>query len=164
MWPACLLGTGGIAMPKVSAEVLVDAPLDTVYKVAKDIERFPDFMEDVESVEILERRSDGYLSRWVGVVKEFNRRVTWTEEDHWDDDSHVCTFKQVDGDFSSYGGTWKFEPAGEQTRMTLEVEYEYNVPLIGALIKGLLQRKMEQNCRSMLEAIKRKAEELAQGQ
>ncbi len=151
-------------MPKVSAELTIEAPLETVYALAKDIEKFPEFMEDVESVEILERRPDGFLSRWVGAAKEFNRRIAWTEEDHWDDENHVCTFKQVEGDFSSYGGVWKFEPAGDGTRVLLEVEYEYNVPLIGALIKGLLQRKMEQNCRSMLEALKRKAEELAKRQ
>jgi len=36
----------------------------------------------------------------------------------------------------------------------LTLEYEYDVPLIGSLIKGLLLRKMQQNCDNMLAAIK----------
>jgi len=40
----------------------------------------------------------------------------------------------------------------------LEVEYEYDVPLIGNLIKALLKRKMQENCDNMLAAIKGQAE------
>ncbi len=74
----------------------------------------------------------------------------------------------LEGDYSSYGGSWKFEPDGEGCLATLVVEYDYNVPLIGPLIKvpligplikNLLLRKMQANCDSMLAAIKAKAEE-----
>ena len=34
---------------------LIPAPLETVYPIAKDIERFPEFFPDVESVCILEQ-------------------------------------------------------------------------------------------------------------
>jgi len=145
-------------MPTVQAEVVINAPLDRVYAIARDIERFPEFMEDVEEVEILEQTPERQVSRWVGGVKEFNRKIVWTEEDFWDDEAHVCTFRQTEGDFTRYEGVWSFEADGEGTRVKLELTYEYKVPLVGALIQGLLRKKMEQNCRSMLEAIKQKAE------
>jgi uncharacterized membrane protein len=145
-------------MPTVEAEVFVHAPLDRVYALARDIERFPDFMDDVQEVKILERGPTRQVSRWVAVVKEFGRTITWTEEDFWDDEQHVCTFRQMEGDFTSYGGEWDFKAEGEGTHVRLEVTYEYRVPLIGPLIQRLLQKKMHQNCMSMLEAIKRACE------
>ncbi len=146
-------------MPTVQSKVLIAAPLDQVYTLARDIERFPEFMADVEEVKILEQTPQRQLSRWVGVVKEFKRTIQWTEEDFWDDEEHTCRFEQTEGDFSEYSGTWDFKQADAGTEVVLVLTYEYDIPLIGSLIKGLLLKKMQQNCDSMLAAIKAKAEE-----
>ncbi len=146
-------------MPTVQTKVLIAAPLDQVYTLARDIERFPEFMADVEEVKILEQTPQRQLSRWVGVVKEFKRTIQWTEEDFWDDEEHTCRFEQTEGDFSEYSGTWDFKQADAGTEVVLVLTYEYDIPLIGSLIKGLLLKKMQQNCDSMLAAIKAKAEE-----
>lgn len=147
-------------MPKVTAITEVEAPRSVVYALAEDIERFPEFMPDVQEVSILEKHEDGtQVSRWVGVIKEFHRTITWTEEDYWDAAKFTCTFRQLEGDFHLYQGTWTFaEKDNGTTEINLEVEYEYNVPLIGNLIKGILHRKMQENCDNMLVAIKDKAE------
>ena len=42
-------------MPTVRSEITIQADVDKVYAIARDIERFPEFMADVESVEILEQ-------------------------------------------------------------------------------------------------------------
>jgi len=148
-----------VNMPTVIAVADIAAPLDPVYRLSRDIEAFPQFMPDVQEVEILERRDDGYQkSRWVGIVKEFKRTISWTEEDHWDDVNHSCAFEQTEGDFSVYRGAWRFNEAGGTTHVELELEYEYDVPLIGNLIKALLKRKMQENCDNMLAAIKAEAE------
>ena len=146
-------------MPTIESEIIIARPVAQVYALAKDIERFPEFMADVESVEILEDDPPRRVSRWVGAVKEFNRTIQWTEEDYWDDEAYVCTFRQLEGDFSKYQGRWEFVAVPEGTKMYLEVEYEYNIPLIGALIKNLLRKKMQQNTDSMLAALKARAEQ-----
>ncbi len=146
-------------MPTVESRVTVAAPLDEVYALARDIERFPEFMADVEDVKVLERTADRQVSRWVGVVKEFKRTIEWTEEDFWNDADHTCRFEQTEGDYTRYGGTWEFGELEGDTEVVLTVNYEYDIPLIGNLIKGLLLKKMQQNCDSMLAAIKAKAEQ-----
>lgn len=146
-------------MPTVQATSDVQAPLAEVYALARDIESFPEFMPDVQEVRILEQSADGrQVSQWVGIVKEFKRTIQWTEEDYWDDATHTCTFQQTEGDFGLYRGTWTFAEAAGGTTVVLTLEYEYDVPLIGNLIKGLLHRKMQENCDNMLAAIKAKAE------
>ena len=146
-------------MPTVTAVVEISAPLDSVFAIARNIEAFPEFMPDVQEVEILEQRPDGWqTSRWVGIVKEFKRTINWIEEDRWDETTHVCTFRQQEGDFALYQGEWTFAETDGVTRVELELEYEYDVPLIGNLIKALLKRKMQENCDNMLTAIKGEAE------
>ncbi len=145
-------------MPTVSAEVTIAASLDEVYALARDIEAFPQFMEDVREVNILEMSPERQVSHWVGVIKEFGRTIVWTEEDFWNEADHTCQFSQTEGDFTSYEGSWAFEGDATSTHARLTVTYEYKVPLIGALIQGLLQKKVQQNCQAMLDAIKAKAE------
>ena len=145
-------------MPTVESQVLVQAPLPRVYALARDIERFPEFMEDVQEVQILERSPERQVSRWVGALRELHRTITWTEEDFWNDAEHTCRFHQLEGDFTSYGGGWEFRAEAEGTRASLQVEYEYVVPLVGALIQKILRKKMQANCDAMLAALKREAE------
>lgn len=146
-------------MPTVNADIAVAAPVDRVYQIARDIEKFPEFMDDVESVEILEQTPEKQVSKWGSIIKEFNRTITWTEADYWDDAARTCRWEQLKGDFTRYEGEWQFVSDGEGTIARLTIDYEYTVPLIGALIQGLLLKKMQANVQSMLEAIKARAEE-----
>lgn len=145
-------------MATVESIIVIEAPVDEVYAIAKNVERFPEFMDDVRDVEIIEEEGDRRVSHWVGVIEEFNRTLEWTEEDFWNDEEHTCRFSMVEGDFTEYGGTWTFEEDEAGTVAKLTVDYEYAVPLIGPLIKRLLHRKVQQNCDNMLAAIKSQAE------
>ncbi len=149
-------------MPTVESEIVIERPVAEVYALAQDIERFPEFMADVQSVEILEDDLPRRVSRWVGAVKEFNRTIQWTEEDYWDDGEHLCTFSQLEGDFSEYSGRWEFVEVPEGTDVRLQVQYDYAIPLIGALIQNLLRKKMQQNTDAMLSALKEEAESAGQ--
>lgn len=140
-------------MASVSASLVIHAPLADVYALAKRVEEFPQFMPDVERVTVLERRGETFtVTEWVGVVE--GRRIHWIEEDDWDDAQHRCRFRQREGDFERYEGTWTFaaEPGG--TRTTVAVEFEFGIPLIGGLLSTLLRIKMQQNLDGMLAALR----------
>ncbi|NLN75990.1 MAG: hypothetical protein GX139_06730 [Armatimonadetes bacterium] len=148
-------------MAVVNSSVEINGPIESVYELAKNVESFPEFMPDVKSVKILERSEDGNrtISEWVGTVKEFKMNIKWTEQDIWDEEARSCTFSLIKGDYSKYGGKWQFVDLGGKTRFDSEIEVEYNVPMIGALIKGLIAKKMKENVDNMLAAIKKKVEE-----
>ncbi|HEU5300443.1 MAG TPA: SRPBCC family protein [bacterium] len=139
-------------MAEVSATTHIRAPLADVYRVAKDVERFPEFMPDVESIRVLERAGSRTVTEWVGLVQ--GRKIRWVEEDHWDDAAHLCTFRQREGDFTTYEGTWGFEAVPEGTRTTLNLVYEMDLPLAGALLSNLLKVLVRKNLESMLAALK----------
>ncbi len=145
-------------MAQVNSSIIIEASVQKVYDIARDIERFPEFMDDVVEVEILEQTDERQVSRWVARIEEFNRTLEWTEKDFWNAQDRTCRFEMLEGDFTAYSGLWTFQEGEEGTLAQLTVDYEYAVPLIGALIKKLLHRKVQENCDNMLEAIKAEAE------
>ncbi len=147
-------------MPRIESSVIINGDVEKTYALAKNVEAFPEFMPDVKSVTILERSADGkeLVTEFVGIVKEFKTTIKWVEEDVWDDEAKTCRFKLRKGDFKSYSGVWTFEPVDEGTRYTSVIDFEYDIPMLGPLLKALVARKMQQNIDGMLRAIKAQVE------
>lgn len=156
---ADLLRKGWKRLARIESSVVINAPVERVMELAKDIERFPEFMKDVKSVQILSREGNVIRAQWVGRVEELHINIKWIEEDVWDDEARMSRFRQIEGDYGKLEGEWHFEPIPEGTLFRSVVEIEYDVPLIGPLLKGLIAKKAKENIDATLEAIKRRAEE-----
>jgi uncharacterized membrane protein len=148
-------------MPTVETTTWIEAPLEHVYGVAKDNERFPEFMSDVKSLTIVEAEGNRVVSDWVGLVPQFLLKVRWRQEDVWDDAAHRCEFRQVQGDYDRLDGVWSFSEERGGTRFESVVNYEYNVPTLGALVKKVIHGIVVKNMEGVLAAIKKRAEETA---
>jgi len=146
-------------VPEVHSERFIDAPVERVYSLAKDVERLPEFLPNVERVTIRSREGARTVSEWVGLVPEFKRKLVWVEEDDWDDAGRRCTFRSVSGDWDRYDGVWSFSAEGDGTQVTLDITYEYNVPLIGPLIRKLLHKLVARGADETLEGLARMAQE-----
>ena len=147
-------------MPRIEQTVVIDAPIERVYEIARDVESFPQFMDDLQSLTVKERSEDGNrtVTEWVGLIREFKMTVKWTQEDLWNPAAHRDDFRMLKGDMDSMSGHWQFTEENGATRFDSVTEYEYNVPLIGPMIKALIKKKMEQNLDATMQAIKRRAE------
>lgn len=132
--------------------------MERVYEIAKDNRSFPEFMKDVKSLTVIEEDGPRVVSEYVGVVPQFMLKVRWTQEDVWDDEAHVCTFRQLKGDYDKLEGWWKFKEEAGGTRFDSFLEYEYNVPTLGALVKKVIHGIVVKNVENILEAIKMRAE------
>ncbi len=156
-------------MPQVTSQVTINAPLPVVWELAQDVEKFPAIMPDLDSVEILEKSQTAEatlrtITEWKAKIRQFNRSLVWTEEDIWNSQTGECHFWQLKGDFTEYRGVWKFSPKGiNQTTIDLQVDYAFEIPLIGALMKTVLQKLMQQNADMMATALKTEAEKRAAG-
>jgi coenzyme Q-binding protein COQ10 len=143
-------------MPYVESRIVIDAPAEVVYELAKDQERFPEFMPDVETVTVIERRPGGAVSRWKTLVEE--APIEWTEEDRFDDDALRIDYKLIEGDLDKFEGAWTFEHRDGRTHVRLGVDYDFGVPTLAELIGPTLEKKVRENSEMMLEALKRQAE------
>ena len=145
-------------MATVETTIRINAPLERVYAIAKDNESFPEFMKDVKSLVIIEREPNRTISDWVGIVPTFGLKVRWRQEDRWDDATHTCDFKQIEGDYDSLDGVWNFTDADGGCQFDSVVNYEYNVPTLGPLVKKVIHSIVVKNMENVLQAIKERAE------
>ena len=143
-------------MPYVEATVSVNAPARAVYELAKEQDRFPEFMPDVETVVVLERHPDRVLTKWKTLVEE--APIEWIEEDRFDDDALRIDYKLLECDLDTFEGAWTFDEADGVTTVKLTVEYDFGVPTLAELIGPTLQKKVRENSEMMLAALKREAE------
>jgi len=69
----------GVLACLLTTSIAIDAPAALIYELAKDQERFPQFMPDVESVTVVERHADRVLTRWKTLIERC--AIEWLEED-----------------------------------------------------------------------------------
>lgn len=145
-------------MPTVETTVWISAPLEKVYAIAKDSERYPEFMKEVQSLTVVERDGGRVVSDWVGIVPTFGLKVRWRQEELWDDATHSSRFHQVSGDYDKLEGTWSFREENGGTRFDQFMEYEYNVPTLGPLVKKVIFNIVKNNLESVNAGFKQRAE------
>jgi uncharacterized membrane protein len=150
-------------MPTITSEIIIQAPLLEVWEIAQDVENLPAVMPDLDEVKILEDEKTSPATRrtvtqWAGRIKQFNRKISWTEEDIWNYETFSCHFWQIKGDFDDYKGEYKFTREGSGTRVQIELQYLFNVPLLGALMTKVVQKLMQENSDSHLAALKQRCE------
>ena len=143
-------------MPYVETSIVIAAPARVVYELAKEQERFPDFMPDVETVTVLERHPDRILTRWKTLVEE--APIEWIEEDRFNDADLRIDYKLLEGDLDKFEGSWTFSEGSDETHVKLGVDFDFGVPTLAELIGPTLERKVRENSDMMLAALKREAE------
>ncbi len=143
-------------MPYVSEEIYIEGNIDEVYALARDMERYPEFMVDVESVTVLERHPDRTITEWVTNVE--GTPIIWTEVDNFDVEAHRITYQLIEGDLDKFDGEWRFERLGTGTRVVLDVEYDFGIPNLTELIGPTLDVKVRENSMMMLRSMKQHVE------
>jgi coenzyme Q-binding protein COQ10 len=143
-------------MPFVEVVISVDCNREKIYPILKDMEKYPGFMKDLLSVEILERTGHNTVSKWVSNVD--GRVIKWTELDTFDDENMHIAYRQIEGDLKKFEGEWILTPLIEGTEIKLTVDFEFGIPMIAGLLNPILKKKVRDNSMNMLKAIKEKME------
>ena len=143
-------------MPHVAVTIAIEAPARDVYELAKDQERFPQFMPDVESVTVIARDANGVRTKWKTLVEE--APIEWIEDDRFDDDGLRISYALTEGDLDTFEGEWTFVADGDCTNVTLTVTYDFGVPTLAELIGPTLEKKVRENAEMMLGGLRTEAE------
>ena len=145
-------------MPVIEVRRVLAAPLEKVVEVVKNVEAYPQFMPDVRSVKVLESSDEGRLQKveWVGVIKQFAREIRWIQQDRWVSPTRV-EFNQIQGDYDKMVGYWEFTDSEGSTEFTNVLDYEYRVPLLGALVTRVVEFLVRQNLESIMDGIEKRA-------
>ncbi len=144
-------------MPKVETEITVKGSPDAIWEVISDMERYPEFMNDLIEVKVMERGENTTKTHWVGKAK--NMTIEWDEEDFYYPDEYRIYYKANQGVFSKFEGEWNIEKiSDEEVKVSLTVDFEIGVPMFRTLFGPLATKIIKDNCVSMLNAIKERVE------
>lgn len=144
-------------MGYVERNIVIEGPVEAVYELAKDMEGYPDFMPDVESVTVVSREGNSTITEWETSVD--GTPILWTEKDVFDDKNHIITYQLIEGDLEKFEGTWSFQAKDGGTEVTLTVDYDFGIPELTNLIGPTLETKVGENSEMMLQGMKRRIEE-----
>jgi uncharacterized membrane protein len=145
-------------VPTVETTTWINAPLDKVYAIARNSKAYPEYMKDVKSVTPVEEEPSRFVADWVGIVPTFGLKVRWRQEEIWDDATRSSSFRQLSGDYDKLEGTWRFTDENGGTRFDQHLEYEYNVPTLGPLVKKVIHSIVVKNLENINAAFKSQAE------
>ncbi len=127
-------------MTRIEKQVLIDRPLEDVFRYTRDWRNIPTYLDYVRHVEPLAEKTEGKGSR-LSIDLVFLGRKMHSE---WE------TVEYLPGDGWTYtaplGGVvarkqWHFEPVGESTRVSFALEYQPKPPVIAPLVDKLLLRR-----------------------
>lgn len=143
-------------MPYVESSIFINSEPEKIYKLAKNMEEYPLFMPDVESVKVLEKEGNYTITEWITNVE--GTPITWKEKDIFNDTNCVIDYKLTEGDLDKFEGKWKFEKQNNGTKVTLGVDYDFGIPSLTELIGPTLELKVKENSNMMLEGLKKRVE------
>lgn len=143
-------------MESVRVEMEIKAPIDEVWKLVEDVERYPDYMESVRSVSVKDEQLPSHrLIAWSVLLK--GSVLEWVEEETILPNQYRIEFTQVDGDLEKFEGYWQLTAARGFTQVELRVDFEIGIPLLAEMLNPVAARALVDNSRSMLSALQERS-------
>lgn len=146
-----------MAHSKTDFEVLT-SPAD-FRKVVVDVEQFPEFLDEMKEVEVLERSDDAMLARFVAEANVAGMKVQSTYTLRYDlSGKNVSWTLESSPNLTANSGTWHIEAGDDddECRVTYELELSSNLPIP----EEFQAMFTEQIVKDMAEAVRNRAEEL----
>ena len=146
---------------RISAKIEILRPVEQVWKVLTDYEALTQFLPNLAKSNLLPHPKGGIRLEQIGYGRllrmNFSARVVLDLEEYFPKE---ISFKMVEGDFKSFCGNWLLAPmhfeggVGTHLCYTIEVLPKLTMPV------GLIERRLSDDLRSNLLAIRQRTENL----
>jgi ribosome-associated toxin RatA of RatAB toxin-antitoxin module len=124
---------------------------DAVFEELCHMERYVESMKNIERLTVLSRAEHMAQTRWDATLD--GRKLTWTEEDVYDQDARRIEYRLIEGDFSEMTGNWQVEDTADGCTVTLNVSFAFGIPMLAMFVEPILKRKLEENSHMLLDGI-----------
>lgn len=145
-------------MYNINTSIKVKAPREVIFSVLKDMSNFPNFMHYVKKIDVEKMSDEEIITKWS--IDVDGADVVWEEKDIYDAKNMELIFSKIKGDYNSYHGKWRLESEGDRTRLSIEVNVDWDIPSFEKVIGPILQAKTKRIVRGMLAAIKLRSEKI----
>jgi ribosome-associated toxin RatA of RatAB toxin-antitoxin module len=151
-------------MSTISVDVA--APPELVFRLARDVERWPRLLPHYVRVRPVERRADGSLLAEMVARREFvpvlglGMPVAWRARTWSEVETLRLRFVHIGGATNGMDVTWRIEPAEAGARVSIDHDFRPRLPGWAAFIDGVFTRPIASRTLATFKAI---AEALATG-
>jgi uncharacterized membrane protein len=147
-------------VPKVEDEIIVDAPVETVYRAWHNFENFPQFMDNIEDVRVV----GGGRSHWKA-KGPLGTDAEWDAEMTLDEPNKSIGWRSIEGNSSvKTAGRVNFASAGNgSTRLSVVLDYDAPAGAAGNVVAKIFsdpERQMKDDLQRFKQTIE-KGEELS---
>jgi ribosome-associated toxin RatA of RatAB toxin-antitoxin module len=129
----------------------LNASTEKSFRIVQEVERFPEFMNNVTSVEIMSAEDARKVVAWEMMIDDVP--LNWTEEIFYDFKLRRASFKVLDGVFERFDGYWQVSTNGTGSIVEVLVDYDLGVPEIDEIIGPILKERLIHNLEAMLSSI-----------
>lgn len=139
-------------MPLVEVEELIPAPVQRVWEVINDVERYPALMKSVLSLDVLESGEGYRVTAWKVDLK--GCVMGWVEREEASRELLRIDYRQVDGDLEQFEGHWQLREESEaETSVVLAVRFDIGMPMLSDMLDPIAERAIQDNSRGMLHSL-----------
>jgi len=138
-------------MPGASRSIVIAAPIEEVFAVITDYEKYPQFLSEVKAVRVTDRRGGEALVHYeVQVLKSIRYTLRTREEA-----PQRVSWSLVEGEFMRENrGSWDLQRQGTETRATYSIEMTFGPLVPKAVVNALVETSLPK----MLESFKKRIE------
>ena len=138
-------------MQTIELSHFIDKNVETVYKAVCDAESYPQYINSIISVRVLERSARTAVTAWT--IEVDGIRLTWQERDEYSPENFTVRFQMAQGDMAHYEGEWSVQPAPGGAILGMKVSFDLGLPIISGMLQYLLTKKVESTCREIINGI-----------
>lgn len=139
-------------MPTIEVHELLQAPIEKVWELVRDVEGYPQRMETVRDIEVLESGENWKLVAWEAELK--GSILKWVEREEQDPEAYRLSYRQVDGDLERFDGYWQLTSQGsEVTEAVLVVHFDIGIPMLKDMLEPVAERAIRDNSSRMLTSL-----------
>jgi ribosome-associated toxin RatA of RatAB toxin-antitoxin module len=115
---------------RATESITVSASPETIYRVVIDFEHYADWVSDLKRIDVLTRDDQGRGLEVEFRAAAFGRSTTYTLHYDYSHAPAELSWRQVEGDLTeTLNGRYQFEPVGDETNVTYDLEVELLVPI-----------------------------------
>jgi uncharacterized membrane protein len=142
-------------MAKLQKSITIDAPVEKVFAYLSDPNNLPEIWPSmVEIKDVQPAPAGGYNFGWV--YKMAGMRFEGASETTEETPNQRTVTKSTKGIESHF--IWTYQPEGDGTKLTVDIEYTVPVPLLGKLAEAFIIKQNEQEADTLLANLKSRME------
>ena len=146
---------------RANRSVNVEASPELCFEVVCDVERYPDWIEEVKEVEVLSRDDDGRPGRVFFRLGGMGRSVSYTLEYYYGSNPLRMAWRLAEGNLiRNMDGEYKFLPMGNDSEAT-DLHFRLEVDLLTRLPGFVTRRAEHRVVTSAVSGLQSRAEHLA---